>query len=95
MVQSDELGREQAWAAILPEGFPISAVAAERMAFTLCVPTVQEAQEAEVEETSVDREAIKASWARMLTFHADCVAAIHATSRAGTSRRGQFKYGGR
>ncbi len=44
VVQYDELGREQAWAISLPEGFPISAVAAEHMALLLCVVMAHEAQ---------------------------------------------------
>ena len=44
VVQYDEKGRAQAWATVLPKGFPISAVATEHMALLLCILMAYEAQ---------------------------------------------------
>ncbi len=57
-VQCDELGREREWASFLPEEFPISAVATEHMALTLCVLSVHK-QRVQFEDTRTEREAIK------------------------------------
>ena len=43
-MEYDEQGREQAWATVLPKGFPISAVATEHMALLLCILMAYEAQ---------------------------------------------------
>ncbi len=44
VLQYDNQGREQAWAIVLLEGFPISAVATEHMALLLCILMAYEAQ---------------------------------------------------
>ena len=104
-MQYDEEGREQAWAIVLPKGYPISAVASEHMALLLCILMAYESQcdrcfmepawedREELNLTVEQREARKHEWNGQITVHADCMAVIHAVRRPGAALRDQFKHG--
>ena len=91
VVQYDHNG-EKAWAMSLPQGCPVSAVAAEHMAMLLCMVLVREAQQRQVQETGSTWEDTLAQWGGKVQVHADCMAVVHAARHPGNTLRDQFKY---
>ncbi len=78
---------------VLPEGFPVSAVATE-YAVALRMIIAQGAQEAQHAEMAMAEGEVRAQWAKNVAIHAGCMVVTHATSKTGASQRDQRKYGG-
>ncbi len=89
-----EQGIEKAWAMSLPEGFPVSAVAAEHMAMLLCMVVAEESQSKAAQSRGVEPQVVQQEWEGKVQVYADCMAVIHATRNPERALRDQFKYAG-